>query len=64
MMGRMLLGMLAPSAAGKAAIMTTGLGAGEAIALKFSREFEEEADRFGVATTEKAGYNALGRPSS
>ncbi|MGD0228755.1 MAG: M48 family metalloprotease [Syntrophorhabdales bacterium] len=60
MLGAMLLGMLAPSAAGKAAIMTTGMGAGQTIALKHSREFEDEADAGGVAKAEAAGYNGAG----
>jgi beta-barrel assembly-enhancing protease len=60
MMATMLLALLAPTTEGKAAVMTTGLGAGQAIALKYSREAEEEADRVGQATTEKAGYSGLG----
>jgi predicted Zn-dependent protease len=59
MMAAMLLAMLAPSD-GKAALMTTGMGAGQAMALKYTREFEEEADRVGLATVEKAGYSGLG----
>lgn len=58
-MAAMLLAMLAPSE-GKAALMTTGMGAGQAMALKYTREFEEEADRVGLATVEKAGYSGLG----
>jgi beta-barrel assembly-enhancing protease len=60
MMATMLLAMLAPTAEGKAALMTTGMGAGQAIALKYTREAEEEADRVGQSTAEKAGYSGLG----
>jgi predicted Zn-dependent protease len=55
-----LLALLAPSPAAKAALMTGGMGAGQTLALKYTRENEEEADRFGVATCEKAGYNGAG----
>jgi predicted Zn-dependent protease len=60
MLGSMLLAMLIPSGAGKAAVMTAGLGGGEAVALKYSRENELEADKFGVERCEKAGYNGAG----
>ncbi len=60
MVGALLLGMLIPSPAGKAAVMTGGVGAGQTMSLKYSREAEAEADRFGVMTCEKAGYNGLG----
>ncbi len=56
MLGALVLGMLVPSAAGKAAVMTGGMGAGQTIALKYTREMEAEADKFGVATCERAGY--------
>jgi predicted Zn-dependent protease len=56
MLGALVLGMLVPSAAGKAAVMTGGIGAGQTIALKYTREMEAEADKFGVATCERAGY--------
>ena len=42
------------------ALMASGMGAGQTVALKYSREFEEEADMAGVATTQKAGYSGLG----
>src|SRR5271157_3913233 len=57
MVGALLLGLLIPSPTGKAAVMTGGLGGGEAVSLKYTREMEAEADRFGVITCEKAGYN-------
>jgi predicted Zn-dependent protease len=60
MLAAMVLGMLAPTAEGKAAVMTTGMGAGQAVALKYTREAEEDADRVGFATAEKAGYNGRG----
>ncbi len=60
MLGALLVGMLIPSPAAKAAVMTGGMGAGQYAVLKFTREMEAEADRFGVATCEKAGYNGAG----
>jgi len=60
MLAAMLLGMLAPTPEGKAAVMTSGMGAGQAVALKYTREAEEDADRVGLTTAEKAGYNGLG----
>jgi beta-barrel assembly-enhancing protease len=60
MFAAMLLSMLAPTAEGKAALMSTGMGAGQAVALKYSREAEEDADRVGLLTAEKAGYSGLG----
>jgi predicted Zn-dependent protease len=59
MMATMLAAMLVPGNA-KAPVMVGGLGAGQAISLKYSREDEEEADRVGVVTAEKAGYNGTG----
>ncbi len=60
MLAAMLLSMLAPTTEGKAALMTTGIGAGQAMALKYTREAEEDADRVGLATAQKAGYNGRG----
>jgi beta-barrel assembly-enhancing protease len=56
----LLLGALIPSPAGKAAVMTSGLGAMQAMSLKYSREDEEEADRVGLATSENVGYSGKG----
>jgi predicted Zn-dependent protease len=56
----MVLALLAPTPAAKAALLTGGMGAGQTLALKYTRENEEEADRFGVATCERAGYNGAG----
>jgi predicted Zn-dependent protease len=58
-MAALLLGILAPGAA-KGAVMASGMGASEALSLKFSRENEYEADRAGVGTAEKAGYDGRG----
>jgi len=56
----MMLAILAPDPNAKMALMATGLGAGQSVALKFSRENEHEADMAGVATAEKAGYSGIG----
>jgi predicted Zn-dependent protease len=58
--GAMLLGLLIPNPAAKAAVMVGSMGAGQTIALKYSREAEEEADKGGVEKAEKAGYNGFG----
>lgn len=59
MMATMLAAMLAPGNA-KMPVMVGGIGAGQALSLKYSREDEEEADRVGVGTAERAGYNGTG----
>jgi len=56
----MLLSLLAPDPNAKAALMVSGMGAGQTVALGYSRQNEDEADMAGVATTEKAGYSGLG----
>ena len=56
----MLLSLLAPDPNAKAALMASGMGAGQTVALGYSRQNEGEADMAGVATTEKAGYSGLG----
>jgi beta-barrel assembly-enhancing protease len=56
----MLLSLLAPDPNAKAALMASGMGAGQTVALGYSRQNEDEADMAGVATTEKAGYSGLG----
>jgi beta-barrel assembly-enhancing protease len=63
MLAAMLLAMLAPTSQGKAAVMATSMGAGQAVALKYTREAEEDADRVGLVTAEKAGYSGLGTVS-
>ncbi len=59
MMATMLAALLVPGDA-KTPVMVGGIGAGQAISLKYSREDEEEADRVGVVTAERAGYNGTG----
>jgi predicted Zn-dependent protease len=56
----MLLGMLVPNPALKAAVMTGSMGAGQALSLKYTREAEEEADKGGVEKTQNAGYDGAG----
>ena len=56
----MLLSLLAPDPNAKMALMAGGMGAGQSLALKFSRENEYEADMAGVGTAEKAGYSGVG----
>jgi len=58
--GAMLLGLLIPNPAAKAAVMTGSMGSSQQLSLKYTREAEEEADKYGVATAEKAGYNGFG----
>ncbi len=58
-MATLLAAMLVPGNA-KMPVMVGGIGAGQAVSLKYSREDEEEADRVGVGTAEKAGYNGMG----
>ena len=64
MLGALLLGMLVPTAAGKAAVMTGGLEGGQTISLQHSRENEEEADRFGWRGRRKPATTAPGAPTS
>lgn len=59
MVAALLLAALAPGDA-KGAVLASGIGAGQALALKYTRESEEEADRAGVATVERAGYRGAG----
>ena len=56
----MLLALLAPSPAAKAALMAGGMGAGQSSRSNIPGRMKEEADKFGVATAEKAGYNGAG----
>ena len=56
----MLVGLLIPNPAAKAAVVTGSMGAREQVGINYTREAEEEADRYGVVTTEKAGYNGFG----
>ncbi|HME44930.1 MAG TPA: M48 family metalloprotease [Syntrophorhabdales bacterium] len=60
----MLLGTLGAMIPGAGALgpalMTSTMAAAQTVALKFSREDEDEADRFGLATAEASGYSGHG----
>jgi len=56
----MLLGMLVGAGSTPEAIITSGIAGAQAMALKYSREDEEEADREGSTIADKAGYGGLG----
>jgi beta-barrel assembly-enhancing protease len=60
MFGTMLLSLLIGGAQAKGAVLTTGMGAAQALSLKYSREDEEEADKAGAEFAYKAGYGGLG----
>lgn len=56
MIAALLAGMLLQSPA----LMVTGMASAQSVELKYSREDEEEADRVGLATAERAGYSGRG----
>jgi beta-barrel assembly-enhancing protease len=57
----MLLSVLIPGgAAVTQALVTSTMAATQAISLKYSRDDEDEADRFGLVTAEGAGYTGHG----
>jgi beta-barrel assembly-enhancing protease len=56
MIAALLAGMLLQSPA----LMVTGMASAQSLELKYSREDEEEADRTGLATAERAGYSGRG----
>jgi beta-barrel assembly-enhancing protease len=60
MLATLLLGMLVGGTQSKAAVMTTGMASAQTLSLKYTREDEEEADRVGGSTADKAGYSAVG----
>jgi predicted Zn-dependent protease len=60
MLTTMLLAMLAGGGSASEAILTSGIAGAQALALKYSREDEEEADREGSTIADKAGYGGLG----
>jgi len=60
MLTTMLLGMLIGAGSTPEAIITSGIAGAQAMALKYSREDEEEADREGSTIADKAGYGGLG----
>lgn len=55
-----LVGAVATGGEGGQAVMAGALGAGQAAQLAFTREFEEEADRFGLFYMYQAGYDPRG----
>ena len=60
MITTMLLGMLVGGGSTPEAIITAGLAGTQTMALKYSREDEEESDREGSTIADKAGYGGLG----
>ena len=56
-----LLGALIPGAGALGpALMTTTMAASQTLSLKFTREYEDEADMAGLVTTEASGYSGRG----
>ena len=56
-----LLGAFIPGAGAVGpALMTSTMAAAQTLSLKYSREDEDEADRFGLQTTEASGYSGHG----
>ena len=60
MLSSLVLAMLAPDQRAKEAILTTGIASAQSLSLKYSREDEDEADRFGSKFAESAGYGGFG----
>lgn len=61
MIAALLLSALVPGgAAVQQALMASSMGAAQQMSLKYSREDETDADKVGLATAEKAGYNGRG----
>jgi predicted Zn-dependent protease len=61
MIAAMLLSVLVPGGgAVTQALVTSSMAAAQTISLKYSRDDEDEADRFGLATAEGAGYTGHG----
>lgn len=60
MIAAMVLSMLVPSPQGKEAALAMGMASAQTLSLKYSREDEDEADRFGAQAAAKAGYGGLG----
>lgn len=56
----LLAAILVPDAGAKGAILTTGMGSTQALALKYSREDEYEADSVGSVIADRSGYGGLG----
>ena len=59
MLASMLLSALV-GARESAATLAAGMGAAQAMSLKYTREDEEEADRVGSTNADRAGYGGLG----
>ena len=56
-----LLSVLVPGgAAVQSAVMSGTMAASQTLSLKYSRDDEDEADRVGLATAERAGYSGTG----
>lgn len=60
MLSTIVLAMLAGDAKTKEAVLATGVASAQAMALKYSREDEDEADRFGSRFADSAGYGGFG----
>ncbi len=60
MITTMLLSILAGGGQASEAILASGMAGMQAMALNYSREDEEEADREGSTIADKAGYGGLG----
>lgn len=56
----MIAAVLAAMLLRSPALMATGMASAQAMALKYSREDEDEADRTGLAMAERAGYSGRG----
>lgn len=56
----LLAAAIIPSPIAKSAIMATGLAGAQQVAISYTRENEEEADKVGATNADKAGYGGLG----
>ncbi len=61
MLGAVLLGMISPDL-GMAALSTSLAGA-QQMQINYTRQFEQEADRVGLAMLVRAGYDPMGAPA-
>jgi len=60
MLSSIALAMLAGDAKTQEAVLATGIASAQSMALKYSREDEDEADRFGAKFADSAGYGGFG----
>ncbi|HOJ70659.1 MAG TPA: M48 family metalloprotease [Syntrophorhabdaceae bacterium] len=60
MLSSIALAMLAGDAKTQEAVLATGIASAQSMALKYSREDEDEADRFGSKFADSAGYGGFG----